>query len=73
MVSQDDQYPEFPKLECSACGEKFELPRRWVSSARGNQIIISWLDAEVLMKAHHESHNLELVTGVEEFLRGTTR
>lgn len=70
MVSQDDQYPDFPKLECSACGERFDVPRAWVTiPGLGNQIIINWTDGEVLMKAHHQNHNDELLYGIENLLR----
>jgi hypothetical protein len=73
MVSQEDEYPQFPKLECSACGERFEVPRKWAAlRGFGNQIIIDWISAEPLMKTHHEMHNDELVTGVEEYLRANT-
>lgn len=74
MVSQKDDYPEFPKLECSACGERFEVPRAWISiPGLGNQIIINWTDGEVLMKAHHQFHNDELIQGVEGYLRAQSR
>jgi hypothetical protein len=69
----DDKYPEFPKLECSACGERFELPRKWVTTQSfGEQIYIDWVSGEVLMKAHHQSHNDELIQGIEALLRASS-
>lgn len=73
MVNQNDRYPDFPKLECSACAEQFEVPRRWVPIKNlGEQIIIDWRSAELLMKTHHELHNTDLVQGVEDWLRANT-
>jgi hypothetical protein len=70
MVTQDDKYPDFPKLECSACEERFEVPRKWVATQYlGNQIIIDWDGADVLMKLHHQMHNNELIQGIEALLR----
>jgi hypothetical protein len=65
----DDKYPEFPKLECSACGERFEIPRKWVTTQSfGEQIYIDWASGEVLMKAHYQAHYDELAQGVEGYL-----
>jgi hypothetical protein len=72
-VAQDDTYPEFPKLKCSVCGEKFDMPRQWVSiPGLGEQIIMGWKDSEILMKAHHDTHIDELITGVEGYLRANS-
>jgi hypothetical protein len=70
MVSQDDKYPDFPKLECQACQETFEVPRRWLTTpTMGNQIFIDWDAADSLMSYHHQSHNAELIGGIENLLR----
>lgn len=74
MVSQKDEYPDFPKLECSVCQERFEVPRQWVAvPGLGNQIIMDWTSGEVLMKAHHQFHNEDLIQGVEGYLRANSR
>lgn len=73
MVKQNDEYPEFPKLKCQGCDEVFEVPRHWVRiHVLGNQIVIDWDAAEVLMKAHYQFHTDELVQGAEDLLRANT-
>lgn len=70
MVTQEDKYPEFPKFECSACGERFEVPRSWKClPVFGDQIVIDWVAGELLMKRHHAEHNNDLISGLENMLR----
>lgn len=70
MVIQGDSYPDFPKLECSACHERFDVPRQWQPTLfDGNQIVIDWVAGEKFMKAHHQEHNTDLISGLENMLR----
>lgn len=70
MVVHDEEYPNFPKLGCSACEERFDVPRKWVNiPALGNQIIVDWIAAELFMKEHHQEHNNDLISGIENLLR----
>jgi len=69
MVNQEDAYPDFPKLECAVCGERFEVPRGWTQMPfLGRQITIDWEAADLLMQTHNDLHIDDLVTGVEEYL-----
>lgn len=73
MVTQDE-YPDFPKLECSTCHEKFDIPRGWVNlPGFGKQLIMDWEGAEVLLKYHFQTHVDTLTNEVEEFLRADAR
>ena len=64
-----DEYPQFPKLECSTCKEKFEVPRVWVNlPGYGNQILLDWEASEVLMKYHFQTHVDDLIKGAEGYL-----
>ena len=69
MVKDEAEYPDFPKLQCSVCKEKFEHPRYWATSARGDQIIIDWYSGQQKMKLHHLEHNSDLIEGIEGWLR----
>ena len=70
MAVTQGEYPNFPIMECSACNEQFEVPRKRVTLQQlGLQIIIDWDSAELLMKTHHENHNTELISGIENLLR----
>jgi hypothetical protein len=69
MVKDEEGYPDFPKFQCSACGDKFDLPRYWTTSARGDQIIIDWNAGQQLMKLHHLEHTSDLLDGIEKMLR----
>lgn len=71
MVDEADKWPNFKLMECSACGEHFEVPRKWVTTQTwGDQIFIDWEAASALMRYHHQTHNDELVQGIEAYLAG---